>query len=435
MINKINNYIKSKAKKYELYYVESESLNSSLGKKSFDYMSEGKSSGFGIRVVIDNKIGCASSFDVNNYKECIDKAIAIAKVSNKDKSFKDFAFPDKYKRIVPYKKELLSFNAEDLCKLNTEIINKIKSYNKGVELTRGFYSKIISKIRIINTNGIDFEHKLATNSIGYELKLNNEVMEFGEDSVDFLTINKLDKRVKECVDRLNGLFGKKRVNSGEMQLLLHPNALRDLLDNTFEFSINAENVQKKKSIFINKLNKKIADEKLTIVDNGLKPGLINTRSADDEGVPSQKIVIIKNGVLKNFVYDTYTANIENKKSTGNAFRSVDTTPKIATTNLILNKGNKTEEQLLSMVDEGLYVKYLLGGHTMNQATGDFSLGMVEGHYVKDGEIKFPVKDAMLVGNFYELIKKVEAIGKEIKYYGNGYYAPLILFPKIKIVGG
>ncbi len=426
MIHKIKNYVNNKVDKYEIYYEDTESLNCEADINKLKFISSGKISGFGIQVAIGKRIGFSSTTNLNNYKECVDKAIKIAKLNNPDRNFKDFAKPSKYKKAIPFTKKLLNFNSEDFYKLFKDYNSILNEFNaKFVNLC---YTKDINNITILNSNNIEQSQKLALNEVGYEIVLEGSSIENGSSSTDILK----DEHIHEAIERLK-LMKKKASINGEMQLLMYPTNIIDFLQHTFEFSINSENVQKKKSIFTGKLNSLVADKKLTIIDNGTEKGLVNTRSFDDEGIPTQKTPVIQNGVLKNFFYNTYTANKENKKSTGNAIRSINSVPRISSTNLIIQPGTKSKEQLISSIDKGILVKSILGSHTMNEQTGNFSLGVTEGQYIEKGEIKHSVKDTMVSGNFYDLIKKIESIGKELKHYSGGYYMPSILFPKIKVI--
>jgi PmbA protein len=103
-------------------------------------------------------------------------------------------------------------------------------------------------------------------------------------------------------------------------------------------------------------------------------------------------------------------------------------------NVVVAKG---KGDVLHSVKKGLYVRSLLGVHTMNEATGDFSLGIVEGFYVEDGEVKHAVKDAMVAGNFFDMMNNVQELGAKLEHsldISGGCYMPEMLFEKLKVVG-
>lgn len=235
--------------------------------------------------------------------------------------------------------------------------------------------------------------------------------------------------------RLLALANKKPVKTMDCEAILHPEALASLLHAAFIPNVNAENTQQKKSILIGKLNKSIMSDKISILDDATTKGLLATRSFDCEGTPSQRNVIVQRGTLKTFLHNNYTARKEGKKSTGNAARIGTSLPSVGENNLVIEPG--TEKDLTQDIRKGIYVRELLGVHTMNTLTGDFSLGLLEGSYIEKGKTKHTLQNAMISGNIYDMLKKVAAVGDRTIHAcsGNGaYYLPEIRFEKIKLIG-
>ncbi len=177
------------------------------------------------------------------------------------------------------------------------------------------------------------------------------------------------------------------------------------------------------------------DKKISIVDDGITPSLFCTRPFDNEGSPSRRINVIDKGILKNFLYDNYYSKLARRESTGNAYRSVVTLPKISPNNILIKPGKFRD--IISEADKAIYVRGMLGLHTMNESTGDFSLGVIEGHYVENGQIMYPVKDAMIAGNFFDMMNDISAIGKDVRHsleVSGGCYLPEMMFDRIRVIG-
>jgi PmbA protein len=143
---------------------------------------------------------------------------------------------------------------------------------------------------------------------------------------------------------------------------------------------------------------------------------------DDEGVPSQEKTVIHEGVLKAYLYNTYTARKAGAVSTGNAARGgFSTLPSVGVSNLFLEPVLGTsvfpKERLFAEIGRGLYVTDAMGVHTANPISGDFSVG-VTGLWIEGGEIAFPVKEAVLSGNILELFGKIGAVGDDLRFFGN-----------------
>jgi|SRR3989344_626990 len=428
MIKEVLSYIKFlKIKDYEIYYTDYDSLSLTINRNKIDFVSEGKVSGLGIRLFIDGKLGFSSTTNIKNYKNCIDTAIKIARLSEKNKKFKSFMKEKGKSNIKAFDKRLLNFDIENAKEYVNNYISLIKNSNEKINISEGSYTKGISNIRIINSEGIDVNFLKASNAADAEIVMDNINIVSAQHET-----HPLDYKIgKEDVKRLLNLRNKKHVETKDMELLLHPEALTDIMNNSFEFSIDGENVNQKKSILYNKLNQSVFDKKLTIVDDGTTKGLLNTTPYDDEGKVTKNNIIVKKGILKNFLYDSYNGYLVGKKSTGNCSRSFNSMPNISPNNIIMEKGKSKD--ILSEVKEGLYVRSLIGTHTMDTTTGDFSLGVMEGHYIKNGEIKNAVIDCMIAGNFFKLMKDIKAMNNKLEH-SSGYYVPKILFNKIKVIG-
>ena len=228
---------------------------------------------------------------------------------------------------------------------------------------------------------------------------------------------------------------QKDIATKKTSILFHPECVGAIMDEFINNSFSAENIQKNKSILCEKENKKMFDEKLSISDDATINGLYDSRVADDEGIPSQKTTLIEKGIVQNFIYDSYTSNKEKKESTGNASRTYFSKPSICTSNILIEEGRR--KNLISEIDEGIYLKGLMGIHTMNHSTGDFSLSVYEGHNIKKGEIISPLKDTMISGNIINILNNIIGIGKgKGKYlWGEGsVYTPEILVSNVQVIG-
>ena len=427
MIEKALKYIKSlKIKDYELFFMDNNSLSILISKNKVDFVSQGKISGLGVRVFINGKLGFSSTTD--NYKRCIDTAIKVAKLSEKDNKFKSFLREKGKSNLKAYSKKLLNLEIDEAKDYVKNYISLVKDTNPKVNISEGSYNKGVSNISIINSEGLNISILKASNSSSVEMIVNNDI----NVAVGRHEINPLDYNLgKDDIKRLLNLRNRQHIETKDMELILHPEALADIMNNTFEFAIDGENVNMKKSILHNKLGSVVFDKKINIIDDGITTGLINTTPYDNEGKVTKKNVLVKNGILKSFLYDSYNAYYIKKKSTGNCSRGFSTTPSIAPNNIVINKGSSKD--IIKEVKEGIYVRSLIGTHTMDSTTGDFSLGVMEGHYIKKGEIKNAVKDCMIAGNFFKLMKDIKAMENKIEH-SEGYYMPKILFNKIKVIG-
>ena len=175
----------------------------------------------------------------------------------------------------------------------------------------------------------------------------------------------------------------------------------------------------------------ITNSNLSIIDDPLLEGAMGTSKADGEGTASQKTSMVEDGVLKSFLYDIYTANKAGCKTTSNGYRgSYLTTPDISPSNIVFDFKSEVG---LDEIDSGILTTSVLGAHTANPISGDFSVEANNAFTIENGEICDGVKKAMISGNIYELMKKCDGLKSEIKQKGP-FIIPKLLVHDLKVIG-
>ena len=180
-------------------------------------------------------------------------------------------------------------------------------------------------------------------------------------------------------------------------------------------ALMGENIFRKQSFLINKLNEAVANSKINLIDNPLLPGKMGSRHFDSEGVKAKPLVLIENGILKSYMLSTYSGNKLGMESTGHSG---------GISNLILKHGNYSEEELIASVKNGLYLTYM-SGQGANILTGDFSRGG-QGIWIRNGKLAEPVSEFTIASNFHEMMKNLTMIGDNLDERSS------ILSPSIKI---
>ena len=167
------------------------------------------------------------------------------------------------------------------------------------------------------------------------------------------------------------------------------------------------------SYLAGKLGQKIAGDNVNIVDDGSLPGLFGTSPFDSEGIASRKTIVVENGVLRNYLLNTYTAKKLGMHSTGNASRGLAGTPGIGPGNFFLKPGTKSFEEILAGIKQGLFVTEFLG-FGVNLVTGDFSRGAT-GVWIEDGELTYPVEEITVAGNLKDMFSNINEIGSDLEF--------------------
>jgi PmbA protein len=190
-------------------------------------------------------------------------------------------------------------------------------------------------------------------------------------------------------------------------------------------------VYKKSSFLAEWLGKRIAAEALTLVDDGLRSHGLGTAPFDGEGVHTRRTPIIERGVLKSFLYDSFTARKAKTRTTGNAARGYSALPAIGTTNLYLEPAGRSPEEILAEVKTGFYVTSMLG-MGVNIVTGEYSRG-ANGLWIERGELAYPVQEVTVAGNMLRMLEGIDAIGSDLEFHG-ATGAPTLRFAELTIAG-
>jgi len=224
---------------------------------------------------------------------------------------------------------------------------------------------------------------------------------------------------------ISSLFAK-QIPTGAYEGILTARAASDLLGILSE-SFLAENLHKDKTQLKNKEGTRCFAEGLRIIDSGMAGP--DAFAFDGEGVPSRKNTVVENGIFQTFLYDTYFANKLGKASTGNSVRgSLKSPPKCGARGIYIEKGSR---DILASITNGIVIEDLMGTHTANPITGDFSVGCL-GYIYRDGT-KEPFQGVMFSGNVFDLFNNTRETGTDLTFYGP-VGSPSIYVEGLKISG-
>ena len=179
-------------------------------------------------------------------------------------------------------------------------------------------------------------------------------------------------------------------------------------------SLEASSVAYGTSQFAGKLGQKIANEKVTAIDDGTIPNAWGSINFDDEGTPARRNVLIEKGILKSYMIDKFNGRRMGMESTGNARRqSYAYVPTSRMTNTYIAPGEDKNEDIIASIEYGLYAKEM-GGGSVNPVTGEFNFAVREGYMIRNGVICEPVRGASLVGKGSEIIQNIDMVGSDLE---------------------
>jgi len=398
--------------------------------------------GLAVRVQFNKAIGFAYTNiidDPASVGNTITMALAAAKASKPDPDWR--GLPEKKSYVTTpeksFDKKILELRAEDLVNFSTRMLDAATETDKKVLSIEGGASAGYGSNAIANSNGVSGydEGTMVECSLATLAKDGNTVTPVCFEFSAERTLNVDPEWVgKEAARLAVSSLKTTRIETKNYKLIFTQFALQELLYYTLINAIKADSVERNQSPFKDKLNTKVGSEAVTMIDDGLLAGGLRTGVFDGEGIPHQATPIIEKGVLKNFLYDTYTAKKLGKESTGNASRAgYLSTPSIEATNFRVMPGNKSSGELLGEVDDGLLVSYLQGAHSSNPVSGEFSVVATPAWKVRNGKIEQASRGVMLAGNIFELLKNVTMAGNNERKMGQ-LVAPWLLVESVKVIG-
>ena len=179
--------------------------------------------------------------------------------------------------------------------------------------------------------------------------------------------------------------------------------------------LEATSVAKNASVFAGKMGQQIASPLVTAIDDGTIINSWGSTAMDDEGTPTQRNVLIENGILKSYMVDKLNGRRMGAQSTGSSRRqSYRYAPTSRMTNTYIAQGNHTLEEMIQGVSYGLYAKQM-GGGSVNPATGEFNFTVLEGYLIENGKITYPVQGATLIGKGIEVLQKIDMVGNTLAH--------------------
>ncbi|MFQ6086781.1 MAG: TldD/PmbA family protein, partial [Candidatus Bathyarchaeia archaeon] len=396
--------------------------------------------GIGIRFIKDKKLGFAFSSDTS--KESVQATCRVASVlsntSIPNPDWVSLPTPAKVpKAIGVCDKEVAAFNSEDVLSLAKEAYKAVKEYDKRAFIDDGKFTVTSTEVAISNSYGIDLAEK-STFLFCYLVCVAKEHGEVSSMAFEYEVARSMrfspEKMGKSAAEKAVASLSPRPVKSFKGKVILDPDPAARVLLYPVISSVNAENVQRQRSIWLNKLGKEVAVKQLNIVDDGLLPHGVGSSSFDAEGVPRQKTPVITKGMLKGFLHNSFTANKEKRKSTGNANReNYNALPTISTSNFFVKPRKKKLEDIIAEVDKGIFIRRFSGN--VRPDSGEFSGIAKQASYIEKGEITHALRETMISGNTFKALKNIVEIGSEIRptlFLGKAYVPPILL-DKVNII--
>jgi PmbA protein len=403
--------------------------------------SKSQDAGCGIRSVIGKRTGYSfiTTTSRDGVFQTVHDSISAARSSVPDEHF--VALPS-YSGSYPTIKDLYDervayLTAEEAAELMMRGVSACREVS-GLEknLIRGLISATSFTTVMVNSLGLNC-HSQRTEMM---LDLTAVIGEGDQQcsSWEEMTSCKLQHIEPEVIGRTAAesalsLRGAGTIQGGDMQLVLVPQAIQQLLGGGLVPAVNAREVQDGKSYLVDSLGSTIAPSFVDIVDDALVEGGVGSRSFDGEGSPSKRTAIVDSGVLTSYLHDSYSSSRAQVENTSNASRSsYQHLPVISQSNLIVSPGHGSRDDLVQEIEEGVLCRLTLD--EPNMVTGELSTMVMEGFYIRRGEIQHALKNTLFGTTMQSLLKNISTVGSDVERRGS-VITPSVVIDSVKVTSG
>jgi PmbA protein len=412
-------------KEFEVYYERQVTRNFEVKDFSLEAAKEAVNVGVSLRVFRDDRLSFAYSTDLSSsgLQDLAHAALRILPLVDADP---DYGLP---RQTLPFSNEDLQNFDRSLETLSPtkkiDLAIVMEKTAKGLDprikhVRSASYEEQILTRALRNSHGLNCSYTKSLCSLGV-MAVAEEGSE-AESAYEFdfsPSFSQLDpeKVGLAAANRALSYLGSVTPTTRKVPVVLDPLVCAEILG-VLVHSLQGDEVFKQRSFLKGKLGQRVYSEMLNIFDDGLMPKGVGSSPFDGEGQPHQRIVLVEGGVLNNFLLDTYYARKLGMKNNAAAGRhGIKRAPGISYSNLFIQAGALSDEQIYQKIGAGVLVTDAIGMHAANPITGDFSVG-IQGFLIEGGEITRPIKKVAIAGNLHQMMGEVVAVGLHHRYNFN-----------------
>ncbi|HJJ37730.1 MAG: TldD/PmbA family protein [Methanocorpusculum sp.] len=425
-IDKILSYGEKLADEAEVFMLDYTDISLEQREMAVSSVFEHAGRSLFVRVVKDKHIGISGTSDIARWKDCVDAAVSSAGLSEQVPGWTGFpektALPkgsDPFDPAVTVSPDLA---AEYLDRMNAgaAIHPEARIVTGGVSLSNG-------SATIANSGGVYYMRKMSGISLGMDAICDTSTG-YEYDSSPFL-----DRINPEKIGEDTAYWAKSSRNGVDVEtkkyaVVFSEHVVDSLILDLFTEAVNGKNVLSKKSVFAGKLGEEVVHPSVSICDFPMDPAGFAWKRFDSEGTVTHDLSIVQNGVLSAFLYDVKTASQANTLSTGHAHRAGNGATFIHPHCL------KIDAPKADVMDKPcLYVREVIGAHTANSLTGEFSVEVANAFFAESGRFTRPVKKAMISGNIFDILRGGVSISAETKTF-DGAIVPKMRIENMQVIG-
>lgn len=397
-----------------------------MGAGKMDALTSSLRLGAGIRVFKDDFCGYAYTNDLSEAGLMKAAAAASAVIDGKKLISKISLVNQETDNAHSFKIDPQSVSKTDKVALMRKYSDLGYAASSKVCRTDVYLFDKMQDVLIANSEGLWVEDSRVRSRFGFEVQTADNGKNFqtlwvkgmlqGFEMYDEIDA---DKNINETVRQAVDMLLAENCPAGKMPVVLKSGIGGTLFHEACGHSLEATALARKASTFCDKLGQQIASPLLTLIDDGTLPNHWGSTNVDDEGIKTQRNLLIENGILKGYLVDRFNGRRLKMRPTGSSRRSsYEFAPTSRMNNTFISAGNSTPQEVIANTENGIYVAQIKGG-SVNTATGDFNFSVSLAYLIENGKITKPVKGAKLIGNGADILKNVDMLGNDLIIHGGG----------------
>tara|TARA_Y100000590_G_scaffold470525_1_gene666029 strand:- start:4652 stop:6112 length:1461 start_codon:yes stop_codon:yes gene_type:complete len=411
----------------ELFFEQVESSRISYEDSKVDKVIEGTDTGVALRIIRDHKTTLGYTTDLSE-SSLLELAKQLSQSLDGERTHSpqtQWTYPHQMNlEILNYdvKESPQEASIDTKVQYLKEIDEELRSKPIHLRQVTAFFLDSKRKTLTINSEGLVSPVSKTYLQVGVQAVGEKEgrvestyITEGGFIGMELLKEHSPRSLAIKAANRLSVLLDSSPAPAGTMPVVISAEAGGTMVHEAVGHGLEADLACNGLSVYQGKVGKKVASDKVTVIDDGTLLQKRGSYAFDDEGTPSRRNVLIENGMLKGYMVDRVSAMKFDLMATGNGRReSFRHKPIVRMTNTLIAPGEDDPEQILKETDYGVFVKGM-GGGQVNTVTGDFVFAVTEGYLIRNGEIAEPIRGATLVGNGPQVLMDVDRVGTDLGF--------------------
>jgi PmbA protein len=430
-IEEILNSARKKADEAEVFLASSRSTPIQFEANELKQVQTKEKTSIALRIFKGGRIGFAAVSGGGGWEALVDMAVDTSQFGGPA----NFQFPSssRYSEVRIFDAEVQAIAMEKMIELGKALTARIKAHTPDI-LCDVQVAKGESSVSLINSRGGEGKYDRSFFSLSLEgiLVKDTDILFVGDSQSSCRPFDDVNDLAGKVIWQLEMARRKAVARSGSLPVIFTPNGVASALMSPLMVAFSGKAVIEGTSPLRGKLGEQVFDKKLNLWDDATVAYGVGSYPFDDEGVPGRRLPLVTNGSVANFLYDLQTAALAGAHSTGNGQRPGGGFPSPAISSLVLGAGDISFQTMVKDMKEGLVVEQVMGAEQGNILAGDFGGNVLLGYRVENGDVVGRVKDTMVAGNVYQVLKELAGIGQESRWVGGVLQTPALYCSGISV---